>query len=162
MPAFHHRQVFASLLIACIAAMGFALYLQYAVHLQPCPLCIFQRLAMMGVGTVALIATLHQGGLWARRFYASLIVLIAGAGAGIALRHVWLQHLPADQVPDCGPGLNYMLQVFPLHKVLDMVLRGSGECAKVDWTLFGFSLPELSLVAFIAIAVLAIGLLRRR
>ncbi len=153
------RQVFAFILLVSLASMACALYLQYAVHLQPCPLCIFQRVAMMSAGLIALIAVLHDGG---RRVYALLLALAALAGTGVAARHVWLQHLPADQVPDCGPGLNYMLQVFPLHKVLSLVLRGSGECAKIDWTFFGFSLPELSGATFIAIFLLALWQMLRR
>ncbi len=153
------RQVFAFILLVSLASMACALYLQYAVRLQPCPLCIFQRVAMMSAGLIALIAVLHDGG---RRVYALLLALAALAGTGVAARHVWLQHLPADQVPDCGPGLNYMLQVFPLHKVLSLVLRGSGECAKIDWTFFGFSLPELSGATFIAIFLLALWQMLRR
>ncbi len=153
------RQVFAFILLVSLASMACALYLQYAVRLQPCPLCIFQRVAMMSAGLIALIAVLHDGG---RRVYALLLALAALAGTGVAARHVWLQHLPADQVPDCGPGLNYMLQVFPLHKVLSLVLRGSGECAKIDWTFFGFSLPELSGATFIAIFLLSLWQMLRR
>ncbi len=156
------RQVFAFILLASLASMASALYLQYAVHLHPCPLCIFQRVAMMTVGLIALIATLHDGGRFSRRAYALLLALAALAGAGVATRHIWLQHLPADQVPDCGPGLNYMLQVFPMQKVLSLVLRGSGECAKVDWTLLGLSLPELSFAAFFSIFLLAVWQMLRR
>jgi disulfide bond formation protein DsbB len=78
-----------------------------------------------------------------------LVVLSAGIGAVIAGRHVWLQQLPADQVPTCGPGLNFILENFPLSQAIDMVLRGSGECADVMWTFLGLSIPAWTLVAFV-------------
>jgi disulfide bond formation protein DsbB len=97
---------------------------------------------------VLLVATLHNPVGWGIRVYGALVTLLAGAGAAIAGRHVWLQSLPPDQVPECGPGLDYILEVFPLSEAVQMVLRGSGECAEVLWRFLGLSIPGWTLVAF--------------
>lgn len=143
-----HRHLFFLAALASAGLMAFALYLQQALHLEPCPLCIFQRVFVMAIGAVALVAALHNPGLAGRRVYAGLLGLLAVGGGAVAARQVWLQHLPADQVPECGPGLDYMLESFPLGETLRLVLRGSGECAKVDWTFLGFSIAEWMLVVF--------------
>lgn len=150
-------------LLACFVAMGFALYLQHVVGLEPCPLCIMQRVAVFAAMGVLVLAILHNPRRTGQRVYALLGLVAAFAGLGVAGRHVWLQHMPADQVPACGPGLDYMMDVFPLQDVVSMVLRGSGECAVVDWTFLGFSLAELTLVVFAGLVVLfAFQLLRPR
>jgi len=135
-------------LVACAGMMAYALYAQYQLQLAPCPLCIFQRLAVIALGLVFLIAVVHnpkkQG---VSRVYAFLILIAGGVGAFISGRHVWLQNLPADQVPACGPGLDFMLEAFPVLEVLDMVLTGSGECATVDWSLLGLSMPAWVLIS---------------
>ena len=143
-----YRHLFILAALACAGLLAFALYLQEALHLEPCPLCIFQRVCVMAIGAVALMAALHNPGRLGRRLYAGLLGLLAIGGAALAGRQVWLQHLPADQVPECGPGLEYMLEAFPLNQTLQLVLRGSGECAKVDWTLLGFSIAEWMLIVF--------------
>jgi disulfide bond formation protein DsbB len=132
----------------CAALVAFALYAQLHDGLQPCPLCIFQRVAFAVVGLVLLVAGLHAPRGGGQRVYGVLALLAAIVGAAIAGRHVWLQHLPADQVPMCGPGLNYLLDAMPISGVIRTVLTGSGECAKVDWTLLGLSMPEWSLLWF--------------
>lgn len=142
--------------LGCFAAMGIALYLQYAAKLEPCPLCIFQRVAMTLTAVFFLLAFLHNPARLGQKIYALLASLSTLAGAAIAGRHVWLQHLPADQVPACGPGLNYLLDTLPFSRMLAVVLRGSGECAVIDWTLLGFTLPELTLAAFIGFAAVAL------
>jgi len=150
-------------LAACFVAMGFALYLQHVVGLEPCPLCILQRVAVFGAMAVLIAAILHNPAQTGQRVYAALGELCALFGLGVAGRHVWLQYLPADQVPACGPGLEYMLDVFPLQDALSMVLRGSGECAVVDWTFLGFSLAELTLAVFVGLCVLfSFQMVRRR
>ena len=103
---------------------------------------------MMSAGAVALLAALHNPAVLGRQLYGGVTLLATLAGMAIALRHVRLQHLPADEVPECGPGLNYWLNNFPVTDVIQKVLRGSGECAKVDWTFFGLSIPEMTLVLF--------------
>jgi disulfide bond formation protein DsbB len=128
--------------------MIFALYAQHGLLLEPCPLCIFQRVAVMALGVIFLVAALHAPVTAATYIYAVLIGLAAMGGAGVAGRHVWLQNLPPDKVPACGPGLDFMLDAFPLAEVLQMVLSGSGECAEVSWSLLGLSMPAWLLVAF--------------
>jgi len=129
--------------------MGTALaYFQYYLQLEPCPLCIMQRVVVMSIAAVLLVATIHNPKDWGIRVYGALVTLIATGGAVIAGRHVWLQNLPKDQVPECGPGLDYILEVFPLSEALQMVLHGSGECAEVLWRFLGLSIPGWTLVAF--------------
>ncbi len=156
------RQTNLALFALSVVAMLFALYLQHYQGLDPCPLCIFQRVAVMAVGGVALLAALHNPSAWGRRVYALLTLLAAGVGAAIAGRHVWLQHLPPEDVPACGPGLAYWLDTFPLQEVVQKVLHGSGECAVIDWTLFGISLPALTLLMFLGLLALAVWQLLRR
>jgi disulfide bond formation protein DsbB len=143
------RTLFLLGFLACIAMMGTALaYFQYYLQLEPCPMCIMQRVVVMGMAAVLLVATLHNPGSWGVRIYGALVTLIAAAGAAIAGRHVWLQNLPPDQVPECGPGLDYILEVFPLGEAVQMILHGSGECAEVLWRFLGLSIPGWTLVAF--------------
>jgi disulfide bond formation protein DsbB len=147
----------------CAALLAFALFAQLHGGLVPCPLCIFQRIAFAAVGLVFLVAGLHAP--TARRgrvAYAGLGVLLALVGAAIAGRQVWLQHLPADQVPMCGPGLNYLVEAMPLAAVIRKVLIGSGECAKVDWTFLGASMADWSLLWFVALAAWGVVLAVRR
>lgn len=150
--------------LACAALMAYALYAQHVLGLEPCPLCIFQRVAVIATGVVLLVAALHgplAGGRWV---YSVLAATAAGIGAGVAGRHVWLQSLPADQVPACGPGLDYMMEAFPLGQTLRMVFSGSGECAEVDWTFLGLSMPAWTLICFIGLVAwaLAMPMLARR
>jgi disulfide bond formation protein DsbB len=141
--------------------MAWAFWLQYHEGLEPCPLCMFQRVAVSAAGVVFLIAFIHnpkRTGAW---IYAVLIAVCAGAGAVFAGRQIWLQSLPKDQVPACGMGLNYMLESFPLLDVITKVLSGSGECAEKAWELLGLSIAGWTFVFFIAMIVAAIALARR-
>lgn len=151
-----HRALNGLAALACFGAMGVALYLQYVNNLEPCPLCIFQRIAMILTAIIFALAFLHNPNKLGSKLYSILASLTALSGAGIAGRHVWLQHLPADQVPACGPGLDYLLDALPFSRMLAVVLRGSGECAKIDWTFLGFTLPELTLVTFVGFALIAL------
>lgn len=146
----------------CAGLIAFALYLQYQLGEDPCPLCIFQRVAVMATGVVFLLAFLHGPSPAAARIYAWLLLLTNGVGGAIALRQVWLQHLPKDRVPECGPGLSYLLDTFPLFAAIRKVLSGSGECATVGWTFLGMSIPEWTLLCFIAMALWALWLGRKR
>lgn len=148
--------------LACVALLAAAYYLQYFEGLAPCPLCVFQRVAFFVLGLVFLAAALHHPHGWGRGVYAALIAVSSGTGAAIAGRHVWLQSLPPDQVPSCGPGLNYLLDAFPLFEAVGAVLRGSGECAEVE-KLLGLSIPLWALLAFIGLGVagVAVNLLGR-
>ena len=138
--------------LMCAALMGYALYAQYFLMLEPCPLCILQRIAVVGMGLVFLLAALHNPSGVGRFVYTLLLVVPMSLGAIVAGRHAWLQMMPEDQVPACGPGLDYMWENFPLADVINMVFRGSGECADVDWQLLGLSMP-----AWVFIAVIALG-----
>jgi disulfide bond formation protein DsbB len=149
------RPLFLAGFVVCALLIGIALYLQYAVGLEPCPLCILQRVTIMALGVVFVVAALHHPGRTGRRLYAVLAFVLAATGAAIAGRHVWLEHLPEDQVPACGPGLNYILENFPFTRALDIILRGSGECAEVTWRLLGLSIPTWTLAAFIAFMALS-------
>jgi disulfide bond formation protein DsbB len=132
--------------------MGYALFAQYQLNLDPCPLCILQRVAVIGMGLAFLLLAAHNPGPgWARRAYLAVFALFAIEGMTVAGRHVWLQHLPADKVPSCGPGLDYMLDTFPFAEALKLVFTGSGECAKLDWSFIGLSMP---MWVFISIATL--------
>lgn len=140
----------------CMGLLGFALYTEKVGGLLPCPLCIFQRVAFMALGIVFLLGGLHgpKSVDW-RRGYGVLALLAASVGIAISGRHVWLTHLPADQVPACGPGLDYMLEAMPLDSVIRQVLTASGECANVDWSLLGLSMPAWSLLWFVLLAAWA-------
>jgi disulfide bond formation protein DsbB len=156
------RSGFLLAFVASLGLMGAALYMQHVMHLEPCPLCIFQRMFVIAIGVVALLGVLHNPGRVGRSLYAILIGLLALGGGAVATRQVWLQHLPADQVPECGPSLDYMLEAFPLNQTLQLVFKGSGECAAVDWTFLGFSIAEWMLVVFTGFLLYAIALVSTR
>ena len=144
--------------LVCVALFAFALYLQYYEQQEPCPLCIVQRIVFIALGVVFLVAALHGSGSMGSMVYSGVLFVLAGIGAAIASRHVWLQHLPKNQVPECGPGLEYMLRKFPLLQVLDKILAGSGECAEVGWTFLGLSIAGWSLLWFVLLGVFAVFL----
>jgi disulfide bond formation protein DsbB len=142
--------------IACAGLLGVGYYLQFAVGLEPCPLCILQRIAIFATGIAFLVAAIHHPQTAGARVYGVAIAVIALIGASISARHVWLQHTPESERPSCGPGLDYLFGNFGPFDALRKVLRGSGECGVVDWTLFGFSIPELTLAAFAVLALWAL------
>jgi disulfide bond formation protein DsbB len=131
--------------------MGIALFMEHAMGLEPCPLCILQRVTVIVTGLVTLVAALQHPGVRGIRVYAIGAILAAVLGAALAIRQLWLQSLPKDQVPACGPGLDYLLEVLPLTEVLNMILTGDGSCAEIAWTLFGISIPGWTLVGFIGL-----------
>ncbi len=145
------RLVFIGLVLLALASMLFArLYLQEYLGLEACPLCMTQRVFVVLWGVIALLGALHNPRRWGRRVYGALCGLAAMGGAAVAARHVWLQHLPADQVPACGPSLDYMLDNLPFRDTLSILLAGDGNCATIDWTFLGFSIPEQTLALFCA------------
>lgn len=148
--------------IICAALLGYGLYLQHVDGLDPCPLCVFQRVAFIALGLVFLLAALHGPGKTGAVVYAVFGGLFAAAGAGIAARHVWLQNLPADQVPACGPGLSYMLEQYAVMRMLEKVLSGSGECAEAGWRFLGLTIPGWSLLWFVLLGILLLWLAWRR
>ena len=147
--------------LVCAALMAFALYLQYAMDLEPCPLCVFQRVAMIATGVVFLIAALHNPGRGGAAFYAVLTLIAAGIGAGLAAWQVWIQGQPKGSVPSCGMGLDYMLDTLPLTDVISRVLKGSGECAEQGWVFLGLAIPSWTFVFFVAMIAAAFALIRR-
>ena len=148
--------------LACAGMMAYALYAEHVLYLDPCPLCVFQRMATIGTGIVFLVAAIHDPGAWGRRVYAVLLGVTAASGIGVAGRHVWLQNLPPDEVPGCGPGFDYIIDAFPLSEALSMIFTGSGECATVDWSFLGLSMPAWVLICFVVLAVYGVGANWRR
>jgi disulfide bond formation protein DsbB len=145
----------------CLGLLGYAYYLQYGEGLDPCPLCILQRVAVAGMGLVFLVAVFHNPGRIGATIYAVLQLAIGGAGAAVALRQVWLQSLPKDQVPACGMSLNYMLDTLPLAETVKKVFLGSGECAEKGWVFLHLSIAGWTLVFFIAMIAASFALSRR-
>ena len=154
------RKTFLLMALYTLTMMATALiYFQHYLGYEPCVLCVAQRIATITIGVIALIAFAHGK---ATRVYASLLVLAAGAGAAIAGRHVWIQSLPEDEVPLCGPSFDYIVDAFPLRDALEMILLGDGSCADVHWDLLGLSIPAWTLIAFLGLLGLAIFQLIRR
>ena len=151
------RLVFIGLAILAAISMLFArLYLQAFLNLEACPLCMTQRVFVVLWGLMALIAAVHNPLGWGRRLYAALCGLAAYTGAAVAARHVWLQHLPEDQVPACGPSLDYMLENLPFEDTLSIVFAGDGNCADVTWSFLGLSIPEQTFAVFCAAILISL------
>ncbi|MFZ9642690.1 MAG: disulfide bond formation protein B [Candidatus Methylopumilus sp.] len=140
-----------------------ALVIQTQYKLEPCPLCISQRIIFMGLGVLFLIAAIHhpQKPAWVK-LYALLQILTAVGGGGVAIRHWWLQVHKDQMLVDCGVGFDYMFDNFPLKKALTLVFRGTGDCATIDWTFLGFSIPQLALMAFLTLAAYALLIANKR
>lgn len=152
----HKRSIFAFIFLACVALLSTAYYMEYVQGLDPCPLCMAQRLVFMALAITALIGLIHGSTGVANKIYASVLSLIALGGAAIAGRQVWLQSLPADQVPACGPGFDYIMGAFPFLKAVETLWKGSGSCAEVVWQFLGLSIAGWALVWFIGFAILGI------
>jgi disulfide bond formation protein DsbB len=142
--------------LVCAALLGFAYYLQYVRGLQPCPLCMVQRGFFYLVFATFALGAVHAPRRLGTWIYAALIVFFAAGGAATASRQVWLQHLPSDKVPACGPDLFFMLENFPLARTMEKLFYGSGECAAVDWKFLGLSIAGWSLVWFVLLAAYAV------
>lgn len=146
---FRHPQVAGLLAFAiCAALLGTAFYMEYVWYLEPCPLCMAQRIAFAGFGLVGLIAALTPPTPTRVRVLTTLALLFSLFGLYLAARQLWLQSLPPDQVPDCAPGIYYMMESFPLFEVIGTMLTGSGDCAEVQWRWLGLSIPGWTAVAF--------------
>lgn len=141
---------------ACAALIAYALYAEHVLLLAPCPLCVFQRVAVIALGLAFLLAAVINARGAGRYAHAALIAVIAAAGAAVAGRHVWLQNLPPEEVPTCGPGLDYMLDSFPLSEALRLVFTGSGECATLDWSFLGLSMPAWVLISLVVLGAFGI------
>ena len=140
--------------MACVAVVAYAIWTQLYGGLEPCNLCIFQRVSFALLAVVFLVGAVHgprkQG---VRRRYGVAAFLAAGVGIGIAARHVWLQSLPADLVPSCGPPLAFLQESVGVLAMIKKVLTASGSCGTIDWTLLGLSMPAWSLSCFMVLAL---------
>ncbi|MBO6557642.1 MAG: disulfide bond formation protein B [Pseudomonadales bacterium] len=150
------RSLYWLIAFGTVFLMSVALYMEHAMHLEPCPLCIFQRIAVIIAGLIALVAAIHNPGTLGVRIYGGMVVASCIAGAGLSARQLHLQSLPEDQVPACGPGLDYLMDVFPMQDVIRMVLEGDGSCAEVVWTFLGLSIPGWTLLGFIGLIILGL------
>jgi disulfide bond formation protein DsbB len=149
------RLVYLAIFLVCTGLIGFALYLQHSLGLEPCPMCILQRYAFIAVGVIALAAAIQNPALLGRRIYSALLCVVAATGGGVAIRHVYLEHYP-PKIFDCGADVGFMLESFPLTQVLPMIFRGTGDCTKVPWRFLGLSIAEWSLICFALLIVAAI------
>ncbi|MDX1380072.1 MAG: disulfide bond formation protein B [Xanthomonadales bacterium] len=150
---FRPRIWFLFVALACAGMVGYALYVQHFDFIDPCPLCVLQRLVYLWIGAVSLLAFIHGPGRVGQWVYGLGVILGGLTGLGIAGRHLWLQSQPAGTVPDCGMGLNYMLETMPFKEVFNQVFFGSGECAEVHWTFLGLSMPVWTLVWFLGLGL---------
>ena len=149
------RLIYLAIFLACAGLIGFALYLQHSLGLEPCPMCILQRYAFIVVGVIALAAAIHNPALLGRRIYSALLAIMAATGGGVAIRHVNLEHNP-PKIFDCGADVGFVLESFPLTEALPMIFRGTGDCTKVPWRFLSLSIAEWSLVCFVCLIVAAV------
>ncbi len=156
------RTLNIAIVIAVFGLMGYGLYSQYYLDLEPCPLCMTQRIFYVLCGVIALIAAIHKPSHNGYRVYGIGMGLSALCGAAAAGRQVWIQHLPPEQVPACGPSLEYMLETFPFSEALKMLVLGDGNCAEIQWSFVGLSMPEWSLIWFVGFIVAALWLVFRK
>jgi disulfide bond formation protein DsbB len=145
------RLGYAAAFAVCAGAVTFALYLEHVQGIEPCPLCMIQRVLVIAIGSVCLVAAIHAPRFVGWRVYGLIVAVAALLGTSVAMRHLWLQSLPPEQAPACGPGLAYILEHFPLERALKLVLLGSGECSEVLWVFLGLSLPAWTLLAFVGL-----------
>ena len=155
------RVLYLALFLVASGLLGFGLYLQHVVGLEPCPMCVMQRYAFALAALVALIAAVHGPARRGVRVYAGLIGVSALVGGGIAARQSWMQIDP-PLIPECGPGLEFMLESFPLAQALPMIFRGAGDCTAIEWTFLGLSIANWSLLSFTATVIFAAWMLLRR
>ncbi len=150
-----NQYLFLMVFLACASLLGTAYYFEYALYMDPCPLCIMQRIAVLMVGLVGLSGFIFAKGVKGQKVHGVLMALSAIFGICVAGRHVWIQSLPADQIPTCGPSLEYMVDTLPWAEVLTVMLRGNGNCADAQWSLLGMSMPMWVLVWFVGFVILA-------
>jgi len=162
-----NRGIFTLIAIVGGILIAVALFMQYQMGLEPCNLCMFQRFFVIAAAVTAAVAALHGSvrdylNSWVAKAYALLVIVFSGTGALTAGRQLWLQSLPADKVPACGPDLEYMLDAYPFMEMITEVLQGSGDCAKTQWVFMGLSIPGWTMVCFVAAIILALIVLFRR
>ena len=150
-----NQNIFLGVFLICASLLGAAYYFEYVLFLDPCPLCIMQRIAVLMIGLVGLSAFILAKTEFSQKLHASLMGLSAVFGIGVAGRHVWIQSLPADQIPTCGPSLEYMVDTLPWAEVLTVMLRGNGNCADAQWAFMGLSMPLWVLLWFVGFVLVA-------
>ncbi len=138
----------------CFSLLGAALYLQLQLNIQPCPLCIIQRIIFLVLGLLCFFAALHNPYRFGYRIYSLIELLIALMGAGVAGWQVWLEHQPPGRFAGCGISFSYMLTQLPLNQTLRIIFHGTGECSIVQWRLLTFSIAEWSLGFFCLFALI--------
>lgn len=154
------RRVLALICAVCLAMLAFGLYLQHVVGLEPCPMCIVQRYALVLVAVMAgITAFAHRKGLLVAG--SGLMALISGLGAFVAARQSFLQWYPPQEA-SCGRDLYGMIETFPLKRAIPMIFKGSGDCTKIDWTFLGLSIANWSFVCFVVIAAVGLVLIFRQ
>ena len=148
------RTAFILCAISCATLLAYAFYEQFAMAIEPCPLCILQRLGFMGLLVVSVVAAFHDPATTGRRVYGLLAILLAGWGVSVAARHVWIQHFPPP-TSGCGAPLSYLLDTLPLTEALRRAFTGSGDCAEVNWTFLSLSMPEWTLGIYVVMLAAA-------
>lgn len=156
------RAIFLSGFAVCAALLAYALYAEVYQGLVPCPLCVFQRIAFIVMGVVFLAGGLHAPAGHGRWAYVVLVLLGAAWGIIAAARQLWLQSLPPELVPSCGPGLGYLFDAFSWTRALNLVFAGSGECAEVHWRFLGLTMAAWTLIWYLLLGALAVVAARRR
>lgn len=162
------HQLSPRLVFVGLAALGIGAYLiarfymQAHLQLEPCPLCVTQRVPVLAWAGIAIIAAVHNPGRLGRTVYAGLCGLCAYLGGLVAMRHIWLQNLPEDLVPACGPSLDYMLSNLPFMETVRLTLAGDGNCAETLWTFLGLSIPEQTMLLFAVVMIISLWQAVRR
>ena len=147
------RLLFLLAFLGSVFMMGMALFFEHGMGLEPCPLCISQRIAVILLGLVSLAAVIHNPGRKGIKVYGFLTILAGIGGVVLASRQLWLQSLPPDQVPACLPSVDYLMEVLPFTEFLTIMFSGTGDCAEVKWEMFGVSMPGWTLLAFAVYAL---------
>lgn len=140
-------------LLVCVGLLAYAFYMEHVLLLEPCPLCWLQRFVFMGFAVVFLVCALQNPRGWGRYAYVLVFGLLTILGVGLAGRHLWLQSLPVEAQPECGLGITYMLDVKPLAEVIAWAARGTGECAEIQWSFAGVSIPGWTFIAYVVLGI---------
>ena len=156
---FGHRTLNIFGLLACVSSLLFAIiYLEGILYLDPCPLCILDRMVLVALAFIFALALIHNPGPLFSRIYGLLSTVFSLTGIGLASRHIWLQGLPIDRAPACGPDLYFMLETLPVLEVVKNIFTGLGSCAEVDWTFAGLTIPQQTLILFAGLLLLSVVL----
>lgn len=151
------RNSFLLIALACALLIGTALYMQHVMGLNPCYLCIVQRVFVITTGLIAILAFIQNPGIAGTRVYAILVALAAFTGGAFSIRQLWLQSLPEEQVPACGPPADYLFDSFSVSEWLPILLKGDGNCAEVQWTFLGLSIPGWMLICFTLLGLFSLA-----